>query len=178
MKNAYPKKIFIVATILIFVAVSCNTREVRCDNMPEQIIGSGEIINNAIISDLNTIPKIDYIITSDSQNIFYAYNPLSESTIAANLTVSFDNGNTYHPIDFSKYTVLGKYSDISACRTVFDRSVTKNTEQQKYIYKIIVIHCGDCEALWSDMNWILIPKIEDGFSVEFVVEYERWARKT
>jgi len=62
--------------------------------MPEQIIGTGEIINNACVKHVTVDSKTDYIITSDSENIF-------------DLVVSFDNGTTFQPIDFAKYTVLG-----------------------------------------------------------------------
>ena len=128
--------------------------------MPEQIIGTGEIINNACVKHVTVDSKTDYIITSDSENIF-------------DLTVSFDNRATYQTIDFSQYSVLGKYAD-EGCKVVFDRNVTKNVIQQKYIYKITVINCGTCKELATSMNWVLIPKIEDDFSVEFVVEHKHW----
>jgi len=164
---------FTIAITLFFVVMSCYDMYKGCKNMPEQNIGTGEIINNAIVSDLNVIPKIDYIITSDSQNVFYISSLFSDSVKVFNLTVSFDNGSTYQPIDFSRYSVLGKYTD-GDCRVVFDRNVTKNVESKKYIYKIIVISCGSCEKLGISMNWVLIPKIEDDFFVEFIVEDKRW----
>ncbi|MDR2928417.1 MAG: hypothetical protein LBV41_09520 [Cytophagaceae bacterium] len=167
MKNA----IIIIVAVLLFVAASCLNTYKGCKNMPEQLIGTGEIIDNALIDsdepfDIFLIDEYQVlsderlIINSDSANIYH-------------LRVSFDSGITFNPIDFSKYTVLGNYAE-GACRAVFDRHVTKNIEQQKYIYKINVIYCGMCEKLEADMNFILIPKIEDGFSVEFIVESERW----
>ena len=158
--------LFIITTILFFVTISCDNDMYKgCKNMPEQIIGTGEIINNAAVwysnLDFTTFnSKEGLIITSDSLNIF-------------DLLVSFDNRTTYNPIDFSKYTVLGQ-STSGSCRVVFDRNVIKNTELKKYIYKINVIYCGTCEKLALDMNWVLIPKLEDDFTVEFLVNYEKW----
>ena len=157
--------VFSSLLILIFFPVSCFTDHVkRCKKMPKQIIGTGEIIHNAYIGyatlDLSSNPNEGQIINSDSLNVF-------------NLVVSFDNRATYIPIDFTKYTLLGREAG-AGCVVVFDRNVTKHPEIFKYIYKIRVIHCGDCKRLHSDMNWVLIPKIEDNFSVEFLVEYVKW----
>ena len=134
-----------------------------CDSMPQQTIGTGEIIQNALFRRSkahSSLPQEGQVITSDSLNIF-------------NLEVSFDNGETYQPIDFSEYTLLGQYAS-GGCWVVFDRNVTKNKERQTYIYTITVIECGDCYSMDSSMNWVLIPKIEDDFSVEFIVNHRRW----
>jgi hypothetical protein len=112
-----------------------------------------------LIDEYRALPDERLIINSDSTNVYH-------------LKVSFDSGTTFNPIDFSKYTVLGNYAT-GECWAVFDRHVTKNIKQQKYIYKINVIYCGMCEALVEDMNFVLISKIEDGFLVEFIVESER-----
>ena len=166
MKEVHKNIIFSLATILLFVATSCNDMYKGCKNMPEQTDGSGLILKNVRIwyssYDYTTInnTKEGQIITSDSENIF-------------DLVVSFDNGLTYHPIDFSQYTVLGIYTD-GSCRIVYDRNVIKNIEMHKYIYKITVIHCGLCEELATSMNWVLIPKIENDFTIEFVVEHKQW----
>jgi len=163
MKNIIQSTVFITMIILSFGTTSCNDMYKGCKNMPDQIIGTGEIIHNAIVwystFDNYNEPKEGQIITSDSLNIF-------------NLVVSFDNRATFIPIDFSKYTVLGKYAD-GGCRVVFDRNVTKNIEKKKYTYTITVIECGTCKELELSMNWVLIPKIEDDFSVDFLVNYKK-----
>ena len=154
------------------IATSCSDMYKGCEDMPDQTVGTGEIINDALILYTNLDPATSHlilnskegqIITSDTENIF-------------GLEVSFDNKETCQPIDFSKYTVLGKNAN-GDCKVVFDRNVTKHEEQQKYIYKIKLIHCGSCEKLVVDMNWVLVPKIEDDYSVEFIVDYKRWKGK-
>ena len=149
----------IIILIHFLIATSCKLDMYKgCKNMPEQTSGTGLIIQNAVIVDFSSITNEELIITSESQNNL-------------NLEVSFDNGKTYNPIDFSKYTLLGKYAEAD-CSAEFNRDVAKYIEQQKYVYKIKVVHCGLCKKLKISMNWVLIPKIEDDFSVEFVVEYE------
>ena len=148
------RNIIFIITIIFFFIISCKRDD--CKKMPEQIIGTGEIINNAIVRDISRIPKTDYIITSDSLNVFNIPALSSDSIIVINLTVSFNNGTTYQPIDFSQYTILGKYAEAGGCKVVFDRNVTKNIENKKYIYKITIIHCGYCEDGFSDMNWVLV----------------------
>ena len=159
MKNICQNVILIM--LLFFTTISCK-ESYKCRKMPEQTMVMGEIMQNAMIVDLGyrTKPKEGQIITSDSLNIF-------------DLVVSFDNGETKNPIDFSKYTVLGKFAD-GGCRAIVAlQDVTKYTELKKYIYRIKVISCGKCTSYWQEMNWVLIPKIEDDFSVEFVVENEQ-----
>jgi len=152
-----------MALIIFFSATSCRYDMYKgCDSMPQQTVGTGEIIQNARLKGqfgLSSSPK-EQVVTSDSLNIF-------------SLEVSFDNGETYQSIDFSEYTVLG-LSVSGRCWVVFDRNVTKNVERQTYIYTITVIECGDCYSSNSSMNWVLIPKIEEGFSVEFMVTHKQW----
>ena len=177
------KKIFlfvvpVTMTILTMViATSCYDPHKGCDNMPEQTVGTGLIIQN--VKYRHTI--FDTIYTPTQTVLFSVKDPdyrgdkiiTSESQNIHGLELSFDDGATYQPIDFTKYTILGKYADKGACMAVFNRNVTKNAEQQKYVYKITVIHCGGCEKPNSSTNWVVIPKLEDDFLVEFIVEYKR-----
>jgi hypothetical protein len=144
--------------ILFFImplSMSCNK---NCE-LPTQIIGTGEIVSNGLIYQ----PAItwdmknqEHIIKADSQNIF-------------NLTVSFDNGNTYETIDFNQYTLLGKYAREN-CEVMFERNVTKDDIQKNYSYKIKVHQCGTCKTNWESMNWVLVPIIPNDYNVSFTVE--------
>ena len=150
---------------MLFCLISCDKLGYNhCKNMPKQIAGgTGEIINNVLLKSNYHSSKEGLVITSDSLNFL-------------NVTVSFDNGATYNPIDFSQYTLLGKYAVGNSRAVFFDRNVTKDVKNQKYIYTIRVISCGE----WEDdtnMNWVLVPKIEDNFTVEFIVEHKQWTRK-
>jgi len=166
MKKISQYLIYATITVMFSISVSCDRgfdeANKGCKKFPEKGTISGLIINNAIVSTsywgLYTPPKENMVITTDSLD----------------LLVRFDNEATKSPIDFSKYSVLGKYASGDGCRVVYNRDVTKYLEIKKYIYKITVIECGNCLTGDQSMNWVLIPKIEDGFSVEIIVENMQW----
>ncbi|MCL2434634.1 MAG: hypothetical protein FWD09_00675 [Lentimicrobiaceae bacterium] len=170
MNNIRHYLFYSILALIFFTLISCDALGIRhCRNMPKQIEGgTGEIISNAMIRHPAFIASKGssnegVIITSDSLN-------------GSNLVVSFDNGITYNPIDFSQYTLLGKYAE-GQSMAFFDRNVTKDAKKKKYIYTIRVIFCGDFLDTRASMNWVLVPKIEDDFSVEFVIEHKEWTRK-
>lgn len=147
----------LILSFVMAFAMSCN-KDKNCE-LPTQIIGTGEIVSNALVSQpLITwdMKNQEHIIKADSQNVF-------------NLKVSFDNGNTYDTIDFNQYTLLGKYARES-CKVTFERNVTKDDSQKKYFYKIKVHQCGTCKTNWESMNWVLVPKIPNDYNVSFTVE--------
>ncbi len=150
------KNLILLSLVMIF-AISCNTDN-NCE-VPKQIIGTGEIVSNALVSQpLITWEMKDneHVIRTDSENIF-------------NLKVSFDNGNNYDSIDFDKYTILGKYAN-EKCKVTFERHVTKDDTQEKYFYNIKIHQCGTCKTNWESMNWVLVQKIPDDYNVSFTVE--------
>ena len=73
-------------------------------------------------------------------------------------------------IDFSKKTLLGKYAEGVGCSINFEREVKRDETRKKIVYSIEVVEEGLCEMLGSSMNWILIPKVPPGYSVDFEVE--------
>jgi len=166
MNNTKYFLIYVILTFIFFSLISCQKLidGGHCKNMPQQIDGgTGEIINNVLFKPTLSYSKEEQIITSDSLNIF-------------GFVVSFDNGETYNPVDFSQYSILGKYAAWDGCMAFFDRNVTKDAKKKKYIYTIRTISCGNCMLGGGSSNWVLIPKIEDGFAVEFVVEHTWWKR--
>lgn len=147
--------IYLILIIATISSSSCRKNE--CD-LPKQIIGTGEIVENALISQPIITWEMrdkEHIIQVDSLNIY-------------NLEVSFDDGSTYNPIDFSKYTLLGKYAR-GNCRVTFERNVSRNDSQKKVYYDIEVHQCGNCEINCESMNWVLIPKIPNDYEVIFEV---------
>ncbi len=58
------------------------------------------------------------------------------------------------------------------CKVFVEKNVEKDLGKKKYAYTINVFHCGTCKRHWESMNWVLIPKIEDDFGVDFVVNYK------
>lgn len=75
-------------------------------------------------------------------------------------------------IDFSQYTLIGKWTGASGCYASYERRIVKKFNAQTYLYQIKVTSHGLCEMLISDMNWAVIPQIPPGWKVEFEVSYE------
>lgn len=152
-----------VYTLFLLIVLAFTSSCIKNKNckLPEQIIGTGEIIPNAIIYQpiiTREMRDKEHIIQSDSQNVHA-------------LQVSFDSGASYGNIDFSQYTLLGKYAN-EACNVTFERDVSIDVAQKKYFYNITVLQCGKCKTNWESMNWVLVPKIPEDYTVEFNVEYK------
>jgi len=101
----------------------------------------------------------EYVINSDS-----AYqNLLSYQTPAC------DNYSLPY-IDFSKHSLLGIYT--TSCDKVkyYEREVVRNDVQMKYVYNID-IHCKSSKNKRAtiSMNWVLVPALQAGYTVEFNV---------
>ena len=72
----------------------------------------------------------------------------------------------YRDIDFKKHSLLGFWA-VGKCEADFIREVEKNEAEKKYIYSIKVKECGWCMAARIDPNVVLIPRIEDDYSIVF-----------
>lgn len=90
----------------------------------------------------------------DTVNIFY--NPQCSSAVTPS-------------IDFTKYTLLGKYAE-GGCEVKFVREVIQDDLQKSFIYTIGVDECGICKKLQFSWNWVLVPKLPQGYSVKFIVK--------
>lgn len=77
----------------------------------------------------------------------------------------------YPAIDFSKHTLLGK-STSGQCSIDYIREVTKDDASKKYKYLVRVLECGICYKEGYSMNWVLVPKLPQGYTVEFEVKYK------
>jgi len=158
--------IFVIIAGLLFF--SC---EKKC-KLPDQVIGTGEIVFNAEVipvfanlsDELYSYGQKGYIINSENECI--------KNEIIFELKVSYDDGQTFEPIDFTIYTVLGKHAD-GGCMVRFVRDVTKNDILKKYVYTITVFQCGGCYSQDESMNWVLVPKIPEDYTVEFVVKEKK-----
>ena len=72
-------------------------------------------------------------------------------------------------IDFNGYTLLGKRTSGGGCSAYYDRKIFKDKKDKRIIYKIEVQYGGACAMLIGSWNWISIPKLLEGYSVEFKV---------
>jgi hypothetical protein len=77
--------------------------------------------------------------------------------------------STSPDIDYNEYSLVGFWTT-GQCETKFIREVIKNETDKIYTYKIKVKDCGSCKSERYDANLVLVPKIPDGFIVDFVLE--------
>lgn len=73
-------------------------------------------------------------------------------------------------IDFSKYTLIGKYVSDGGCRASFDNQVYNDEENKTITYHIKANFSGECQMFLFSWNWMLIPKIANDYAVVFEVE--------
>ena len=65
--------------------------------------------------------------------------------------------------------MLGKKAS-GGCRVGFKREVISDDSNSQYIYKITVCEYGLCKSARISMNWVLVPKLPQGYTVKFEVE--------
>lgn len=125
-----------------------------------------------IIDDLQELPQLpncvglvqpEYII---NDSIAY-YNGLQQASENCGITPNLP------PIDFAERTLLGKFTETETCQINYKRHVMADPHQQAYIYQISLNKSGNCAGnLLSDMNWISVPKLPQGYTVLFEVTIE------
>jgi len=103
----------------------------------------------------------EYVINSEQE-----YRELLNHKISTPKCADFQ----LPPIDFSQYTLLGKYAYGGGCSVNLERRVYKDEANKRIIFSIRVIEKGPCDVLVGRMNWVLIPKIPSDYEVIFKVE--------
>lgn len=100
----------------------------------------------------------EYVINNDS----LYQNLLTYGTVVC-------NNYTLPSIDFTTYTLLGKYTVSDGEVKYYKREVVKDEVSMKYIYNIY-IKCKNNNKAETSMNWVLVPKLPTGYSVKFTVD--------
>jgi hypothetical protein len=73
-------------------------------------------------------------------------------------------------IDFDNYTLIAKYTTGGGCEVERRRKVYQADENDSYIYEIKERYKGGCHMLIMNMNWAVVPRIPEGYTVEFEVK--------
>lgn len=87
------------------------------------------------------------------------------------------NCQNYTPpvIDFNERTLLAKRTEVNGCYAFYTRSVSADTDDEKYIYEIFIqIGTAGCDTAKQivNYNWVTVPKLPDKYEVEFKVTYK------
>jgi len=158
-------KFLLLIALIIFVTISSCSKSPAC---------WGDDENNGIIEkyyNVRDFPMCVEAYVSENEKLI-----IKSSAELLNITDSNcfnlpEAGYSANPpdIDFNEYSLLGFWTT-GQCETKFIREILKNETDKKYIYKIKVKDCGTCKSERYDANLVLVPKIPDGFIVDFVVE--------
>ena len=75
-------------------------------------------------------------------------------------------------IDFTKYTLIGQAITVGGCkRPDIEKELIRIPSDKKYILKTFVEQHGTCKRLFHNSIWIIIPKIESDYTVEYNTTY-------
>lgn len=154
------KNVFILFILSIFIFSSCE-EEQSCFNKNKNL---GAIVENY---DLGKC----FIILEDSQYVFtniedfqLLRNDMDEDFLEAN--AACDTAVLVNP-DFEQYSLLGMRTEVKACAVEYIREVAIDQAAKKYTYTVQAIPCGDCNTVYISMNWVLVPKLPQDFTVDF-----------
>lgn len=154
MKKQTQKIIGAAIAVLLTIALtfSCSKEEVQCSAVIEN---SGIIVDNVEISSCSTP--------------FYTGNFVIDSSSELDSVLQMNSGCQKPEIDFTQYTLLGRYA-YAQCTGSYFREVTKDTTNKRYNFTITVESCGSCNCLSQNMNWVLVPKLPENYTVRFTVK--------
>ncbi|MDY0142277.1 MAG: hypothetical protein RBR97_10315 [Bacteroidales bacterium] len=149
MKYKYTKLLF---TLIVFMLLfsSCEKEDIF-----EGIIVK-EFDTGYCLPPFGNEPN-EYIITNDS---------LYQDLLTLGTVVCEDY--TLPEIDFAIYSLLGKFTVSDGEVKYYKREVIKDVGSLKYTYKIYM-KCKNNSKAAVSMNWVLVPKLPAGYSVEFIV---------
>ena len=160
MKSKY--SLFIV--LVISVIINSCSKSPAC---------SGDDVNKGIIEkyyNVHEFPMCVEAYVSENETLIIKNSAELSNITDSNCYNLPEAGYSSVPpdIDFSEYSLLG-FLTSGQCESKFIREVSKNESDKIYTYKIIVKVCGTCKSLRYDANLVLVPKIPDGYTVDFVI---------
>jgi hypothetical protein len=144
----YLLSISIIFTALILFS-GCN----KCDPTNDL---NGIIVEDAIVRVIDATVAGPQFINSASE-----YN--------AEIEVSFDEGLTYQPVDFTEYTVFALPTTAS-CSSGYSRDVSANDPNETVTYSIIITECDYCEGTTSIPNWVITTKVPASYTPIYEVD--------
>lgn len=149
LKISAMKNLNLVLTFMVVLLLqSCQ----KCDPSNES---TGLIIDNAIVRVVGGEGGANFITSAADYN--------------APIEVSFDEGITYEPVDFSEYSVFSLPTTAS-CSSGYARNVSRNDQAEVVTYTINITECDDCEGTTTIQNWVLTSKVPANYTPIFEVD--------
>jgi len=73
-------------------------------------------------------------------------------------------------VDFNLNTVVGAITSCGGCsEPEVLKKIIKIPVEKKYLIQILMIQKGLCKINFTHKSWLLLPKIEEDYSVEFII---------
>lgn len=115
-----------------------------------------------IVSEVNGKSVVIYCTTGElTTNHITGSNPFADK-----FEVSFDGGETRGPVSWGSYDILRNPMTIK-CKASFVRDVTVNSTLGYVFYNVDATTCASCENDRIVDNFVLVPKINSGYTVFF-----------
>jgi len=159
--------------IILFVSMLTDCVKDKPDQWPDTNEISGIVSKALYESDhekpcygpsfLSLPQGTEYIISSQA-----VYDTIFFSTIDDGLPCIKET------IDFDRYSILGLRTQGTGCSRTYHRKIVENEAKKVYEYLVTIRECGFCEPLETNYNWVLVPRLPEGWRVQFSSSVEKY----
>ena len=158
MLYSLPKILFLAVFSVIFLLSSCSRESAAC---PEKanILKGIVVLEYSITGCLHQVGTT-FVIKSETE---------LEAMVAQNLLQTCSSTRIPN-FDFDRYSLLGISMDGTGCDHYYSKKVVEKRLDKKYIYTLTPFTCGLCDIYHLATEWVLVPRLPDDYTVEFIVE--------
>lgn len=143
---------------ILSISVSCKK---TCKELRE------DTYSGVIKEDISVYPSSGYMTSSMGGNYLITAN----DDFADRFEISFDQGQTKVPVDYSKYSIVA-CPVVTYCNARFDKSVEINYAAGAVVYSITSEECGDCGQGRTTENYVVIPAVPESYKLLLDVKQE------
>jgi hypothetical protein len=131
------------------------------------VIETSDISSGTIIEDISLFPSSGGMTGSMAG----VYHVTSTHNYAPNFEMSFDDGVTKVPVNYSQYSILC-FPMIVNCEVSFDREVSVNATAGTATYRIRAFQCkqAKCDEKRSVENYVVVPAIPASYTIIYDVD--------
>ena len=118
-----------------------------------------------------TCESISIMCTQSPQGEYILRNNEEYQALLTVMSPHPDCGSyTLPEIDFNEHTLIGFISSISGCESPDVSYVIEEGDGDNYTFTVSVVRKGLCERNNPIIIWCLIPKLEEGATMNFIVD--------
>jgi hypothetical protein len=144
---------FIPIGLLVALIAGCGDQSQSCKD-PEQL--SGIIIGK-------------YQVTCAPQSLFEQFVISNQADLDSVFGTNLLQCQVPE-VDFENECVIGYYTSGSGCDVNFHREVERVDPLRRYLFRVRVESCGNCRSAFYSYNWVRVPALPPGWSVDFILQ--------